>query len=156
MKLFVRNLTQEDARLVCAWRYDGEYSVYNYPNWEIIIEQNWGLGKALVRDKEYYALVNDKDELIGHFRLKEHEDYIYLGVGLAPELCGLGLGDTVMQLIKQESKTQYPDKPLALEVRSFNRRAIQCYRKTGFRLVDIYELLTPSGRDTFVRMEYEW
>lgn len=155
MKLYVRNLTEKEAKLICTWRYDGEYFVYNYPDWEIVVEQNWGITKAIIRDKEFFAVVNEEDELIGHFRLKEHEDYIYLGVGLAPKLCGLGFGDAVMQLIKQESRERYPDKPIALEVRSFNRRAIKCYTKAGFQWVDAYEMFTSSGKDVFVRMEYE-
>jgi ribosomal protein S18 acetylase RimI-like enzyme len=154
MKIHVRNLTEEDARQICTWRYDGEYSVYNYPEWEIIVEQNWGLAQDLIREKEFFAVVNEKNELIGHFRLKEQEDFIYLGVGLTPELCGLGNGSTVMELVKNVSKERYPDKLLALEVRAFNHRAMKCYQKAGFRWIDIYELIIPSGRDIFVRMEY--
>lgn len=155
MKLHVRNLSERDARQICTWRYDGDYSVYNYPEWEIIVEQNWGLAQELIREREYFAVMNDMDDLIGHFRLKEQEEFIYLGVGLIPELCGYGHGTAVMELIKKESKERYPDKQLSLEVRSFNHRAITCYQKAGFRCVDVYELITPSGRDIFVRMEYE-
>jgi RimJ/RimL family protein N-acetyltransferase len=155
MKIHVRGLTEEDARQICSWRYDGEYAVYNYPEWEIIVEQNWGIAQDLIREKEFFAVVNDKDDLIGHFRLKEQEEFIYLGVGLVPELCGYGYGAAVMELIKKESKKRYPDKQLSLEVRSFNHRAITCYQKAGFRWVDVYELIIPSGRDIFVRMEYE-
>lgn len=155
MKMYIRNLTEEDVRQICTWRYVGDYTVYNYPEWETIVEQNWGLAQELIRQKEFFAVVNEKDELIGHFRLKEQEEIIYLGVGLAPELCGHGYGAAVLELIIKESKERYPDKRLALEVRSFNHRAIKCYQKAGFRWADIYELNIPSGRDFFVRMEYE-
>ncbi len=155
MKLYVRNLTEEEARLICTWRYGGEYSVYNYPMWEIVVEKNWGMAQASVREREFFAILNEKDELIGYFRLKEKENFIELGVGLKPELCGLGYGEAAMEQIKQEAGERYPDKLLALEVRSFNQRAIKCYQKAGFRWVDTYELITPSGRDSFVRMEYE-
>lgn len=30
MKLFVDKLTKEYAKQVCAWKYEGEYSVYNF------------------------------------------------------------------------------------------------------------------------------
>ncbi len=109
----------------------------------------------MIREKEFFAVVNEKDELIGHFRLKAQEETIFLGVGLAPKLCGLGYGEAVMELIKYESKERYPDKLLALEVRSFNHRAMKCYQKAGFRRVDICEKKIPSGSDVFVRMDYE-
>jgi len=40
-----------------------------------------------------------------------------------------------MLLITYEiSKKLYPDKPLYLEVRTWNIRAVKCYQKAGFRI----------------------
>ena len=51
------------------------------------------------------------------------------------------------------SKKLYPDKPLYLEVRTWNIRAVKCYQKAGFRIDgQAYELTTGIGTGTFYRM----
>lgn len=54
------------------------------------------------------------------------------------------------------SKTAYPEKPLYLEVRSWNTRAITCYEKAGFRIDgQAYTLTAGIGTGTFFRMVKE-
>lgn len=51
------------------------------------------------------------------------------------------------------SKKLYPNKPLYLEVRTWNIRAVKCYQKAGFRIDgQAYELTTGIGTGTFYRM----
>lgn len=48
------------------------------------------------------------------------------------------------------SKKLYPNKPLYLEVRTWNIRAVKCYQKAGFRIDgQAYELTTGIGTGTF-------
>ena len=47
-----------------------------------------------------------------------------------------------------------PGRTIALEVRSFNTRAICCYQKAGFEVKDSYRKDTAIGEDEFVYMEY--
>ena len=45
------------------------------------------------------------------------------------------------------------NKPLYLEVRTWNIRAVKCYQKAGFRIDgQAYELTTGIGTGTFYRM----
>ena len=55
-----------------------------------------------------------------------------------------------MLLITYEiSKKLYPNKPLYLEVRTWNIRAVKCYQKAGFRIDgQAYELTTGIGTGT--------
>lgn len=71
---------------------------------------------------------------------------------LAPQYCGHGLGNAVMALILAEAERKAPGKRPELEVRAFNRRAIACYARCGFEIIDTYHKETPVGADTFVRM----
>ena len=48
----------------------------------------------------------------------------------------------------------YPDKKLSLEVRGFNKRAIKCYERAGFKVVKTYHKDTPIGPGEFIYMEY--
>ncbi|ABB14019.1 hypothetical protein [Carboxydothermus hydrogenoformans] len=53
------------------------------------------------------------------------------------------------------SKKRFPNQTVALEVRSFNRRAINCYKKVGFSIKREY-LKNISNEDVkFYHMELE-
>lgn len=141
-----------DARNVCAWQYEGEYAVYNISGWETVVSQHWGIADDATRRREFYALRDERDMLVGFFRLHEQEDSLLLSLGLTPECCGKGIGKTAMALIIAEARRKAPDKRLELEVRAFNKRAIACYQRCGFTAIETYFKETPVGSDTFIRM----
>lgn len=153
MKLELANFTESHAKQICGWRYSGEYSVYNYPDWDTVVVKNWGISIKQKRQNEFMAVINEQDELCGYIRLINQIDCALVGIGLKPALCGIGLGNTVMKLIKYECNKRYGNKKIVLEVRSFNERAIKCYKKAGFNIVDNYEKNTLIGKDKFLRME---
>ena len=59
-----------------------------------------------------------------------------------------------MELLKNECKKRYGSKNIALEVRSFNKRAIKCYERAGFEITNVYQKDTLIGSGEFVKMEY--
>jgi len=59
-----------------------------------------------------------------------------------------------MEILIEESRRRMPGQIIALEVRSFNTRAICCYQKAGFEVKDKYRKDTSIGEDEFVYMEY--
>lgn len=77
-------------------------------------------------------------------------------IGLKPTFCGKGYGKDIMKLLIKESKKRYPQYPVTLEVRSFNKRAIKCYLDVGFEIKDKYIKDTFDGKDEFYYMEYFW
>jgi len=152
ISLHAMPLTEEDAYAVCAWRYEGEYAVYNFPEWDNAVAQQWAITDADKRRLEFYSLRNDAEELIGFFRLQQQESCILISLGLAPEYCGKGLGKAAIALILDEARRRSPGMRSELEVRTFNARAIRCYEKCGFAAIDTYHKKTPVGSDTFIRM----
>ena len=44
-------LTEKYAKEISAWKYDDEYSVYNYPDWNKISAQKWAITIAEKRKK---------------------------------------------------------------------------------------------------------
>jgi len=59
-----------------------------------------------------------------------------------------------MKILIEEARIRMPGWIIALEVRSFNTRAVCCYQKAGFEVKDKYRKDTSIGEDEFVYMEY--
>ncbi|WP_425448830.1 GNAT family N-acetyltransferase [Dethiothermospora halolimnae] len=154
MSLYLSKLTEDMAKEICNWKYDGEYSVYNLPDWKYCVKNSFGITKSDNREKEFLAVMDKDNNLYGHVRLREVNGKVVIGLGLKPSLCGQGMGKTLMNLLVKECNKRYPDKKIRLQVRSFNERAIKCYKKVGFKVIDIKTQNTKMGKDEFVVMEY--
>ncbi len=107
------------------------------------------------RKNEFTAVIDESNNLCGYIRFIENKDFVLVGLGLKPSLCGQGLGNILTELLKNECKKRYGSKKIALEVRSFNKRAIKCYEKAGFEITDVYQKDTLIGSDEFIKMEYK-
>ena len=153
MDLRLEILTEDHAKQICCWKYEEIYSIYNYPDWDTLNQQRWGITIEEKRKNEFTAVIDESNNLCGYIRFIENKDFVLVGLGLKPSLCGQGLGDMLMELLKNECKNRYDNKKIALEVRSFNKRAIKCYKKSGFEITDVYQKDTLIGSDEFVKME---
>ncbi len=59
-----------------------------------------------------------------------------------------------MNLLIEECKRRFPNNTIGLEVRSFNKRAINCYRNVGFKIKEKYIKKTfDNSVDEFYYME---
>lgn len=156
MNLRLGNLTEDNAKEICDWQYNDKYSIYNYPKWTKILNERWGITLEEKRKNEFNTILDDYNNICGYVRLIDKNDYILIGLGLKPSLCGKGLGNITMELIKQHCKNNYAGKKIMLEVRSFNKRAIRCYKKAGFNAIAIYKKDTPIGCGEFIKMEFTY
>lgn len=152
MNLKLESLTENYAKQICNWKYDNEYSIYNFPEWDIIVKQNWAIAIEIKRQSQFLAVINELGDLCGYIRFIDNNECVLIGLGLKPFLCGQGLGDSIMALLKNECKRRYDNKKIVLEVRSFNQRAIRCYEKAGFKITDTYSKDTLIGADEFIKM----
>lgn len=147
-------LTEEDAKILCTWRYEDPYSVYNFSDWETVRQNHWDLAVKEKREAEFLA-VKQGNRLAAYGRIYPSQGKVFIGLGLEPSLCGKGYGKQVVRVMMEESKRRHPGKVIALEVRSFNQRALKCYVNVGFQVKDRYVKDTLLGSDTFYYMEYE-
>lgn len=154
MELKLVEFSELYAKEVFDWKYDDEYSVYNYPEWNKALNEKWAITIEDKRKKEFFAVVDDYYNLCGYMRLQNKSEYILIGIGLKPSLCGQGLGSNLMELLIQKCRKLYPNKKIVLEVRSFNERAIKCYKRVGFKIKKTYKKDTPIGYGQFIRMEF--
>ena len=144
-------MTEQEKELASSWQYEGEYAIYNEPSYQEQKEKGIGFGNP-ARDKNFYAYC-DGQELVGFTNILEEQQAVFIGSGVRPDLCGQGYGQQMMKLAQTISQTLYPGKPLYLEVRSWNRRAIRCYEKAGFVAEgEPFIQRTPIGEGEFIRM----
>jgi len=155
MNLKLEILTENHVRQICCWKYEGVYSVYNFLDWDTLVKLREGITIEEKRKNEFTAVTDENNNLCGYIRFVENKEFVLVGLGLKPLLCGQGLGNILMELLKNECKKRYNNKKIALEVRSFNKRAIKCYEKSGFETTGIYQRDTLIGSDKFIKMEYK-
>ena len=104
------------------------------------------------REKNYYGFW-DESILVGFVNILEEKEEVFIGIGVNPDLCNKHYGQRMLLITYEISKKLYPNKPLYLEVRTWNIRAVKCYQKAGFRIDgQAYELTTGIGTGTFYRM----
>ncbi|ACD54078.1 GCN5 family acetyltransferase [Clostridium botulinum] len=155
MNLKLSSLNEEYAKQLSNWKYNDIYSVYNYPSWDNMIEQKWAITDEKKRAKQFIAVVDNSNNLCGYGRFLKEDNFILLGLGLKPCLCGKNSGDLLVKLLVDECNKRYDHKDIILEVRSFNIRAIKCYLKNGFEKIDFYKKNTLLGKEYFWKMKYK-
>lgn len=137
--------------MICGWNYPGEYAIYNLPPYEEMKKKGFAFGNP-DRDQNFYSFEED-GELIGFVNILEEENEVFLGIGVHPAYCGRGYGQKIVSAATQISKEKYPGKPLYLEVRTWNERAVRCYKKAGFQIDgEPMDQETSIGAGSFYRM----
>ena len=125
--LCCHQMTESEKQEVCSWKYEGEYAVYNLPDYKTMQEKQMGFCNPK-RDKNFFSYY-DGEVLVGFTNLLEEESGVFVGIGVSP------------------------GKPLYLEVRCWNRRAVACYERAGFAIEgQPFRQTTSMGKGSFYRM----
>jgi ribosomal-protein-alanine N-acetyltransferase len=136
------------STIVDTWKYEKEYSIYDYSNEadHMFDEENWGKG--------LFAVLNQEGDLIGELTIEfydvqgQYTEYcnfddeallnereLWIGFGLRPDLVGQGLGvEFVLDCVKYAiQKYHYRGEYIRLGVALFNQRAVKTYERAGFQ-----------------------
>ncbi len=155
MSLTYRTIEENDKKEICSWKYKGDYSIYNLPSYDEQKNINRGFCNADY-EKNYYVFF-DGNKLVSFVNLHEEDNEVFLGIGVNPICLNMGYGKRTIELACQISKKRYGSKPLYLGVRTWNKRAINCYKAVGFEIDgDQFELTTLIGKGVFYRMVRRW
>ncbi|MPN55467.1 hypothetical protein SDC9_203149 [bioreactor metagenome] len=155
MEFLIGELMEERAKQLCAWRYPGEYAVYDFLPWDIAVQQKWSITDPIVRESDFRSVSDEKGNFIGFFRMSGSESgRVEIGLGLKPELCGLGLGKDFVKAVTRYALARHPDCLPYMEVRTFNLRAVKCYKSCGYTVVLRHNKIFPWGGGEFFLMEY--
>lgn len=117
------------------WKYKGKYAFYNIMEAENELEEflNKDLHKSI-----FYAVLDEKDVLIGFFSYAFENDIMWIGLGLKPKLTGKGFGKSFMKKALEFGidEFDYRESKILLTVAEFNKRAIHLYESLGFTFVE--------------------
>ena len=151
---YLTELSEDHAKEICNWSYEGEYSIYNFSDWDTVVKSGWDLSIEKKRKLEFIAILLN-NVLVSYGRIFLVGKKVFIGIGVKPSYCGKGHGKNIMKLLIEECKRRFPNNTITLEVRSFNKRAINCYKDTGFEIKEKYMKKTFNNSEgEFYYMEY--
>lgn len=161
MYFIFKPMKKADVLAIVQWRYEGEYAVYNLDS-----DPEDDASEMLDRRSPYYAVWNERNELIGFFcygsaaqvgpidepSLYSEDKTITIGLGLRPDLTGQGNGLALVEAGLEFARQAYAPAYFRLFVMAFNQRALKVYERAGFRKVGVYFQQRSSGPREFVEM----
>jgi ribosomal-protein-alanine N-acetyltransferase len=161
MQFTFRLVDEADARAIQAWRYEGEYAVYNME-----ADHAEGLAELLDRRSPHYAARDERGELVGFFAfgtsaaitgspepgIYGEDGSVLVGLGLRPDLTGKGVGLAFVNAGLAFGKAQFAPNAFRLFVMTFNQRAIRVYERAGFEHVGVVMQHSPQGDRPFLEM----
>jgi len=153
MELTPQKISEEHAKEISSWEYPEEYSIYNLPSWDNMIKENYSLCDSIKRER-FIGYINKKKELVGFVNLLDEGESVFFGIGVKPSYCNKGVGKAIINMALIESEKRFPNKPILLEVRTWNKRAISCYKSQGFEIIETKNQKTKIGFGEFYVMKY--
>ena len=133
MYIFIPMNFKHAEEIAYNWKYEDPYSFYNMTEDEEDLQEF--LNQESWKDS-FYAVINEQKELVGFFQYNVDNSELVIGLGLKPELTGLGLGEKFVKSGLTYGISKFKDKAesITLSVASFNERAIKIYQKLGFEI----------------------
>ena len=128
----VHTMTETEKQAACRWRYPTQYDLYNLPAYEKLSADCTGFCNP--EKYENYRAFYDADTFIGYTNLYKKENFVFIGIGVSPDMCSKGYGQLILEKSSEIAGRIYAGLPMMLEVRTWNTRAIACYSKSGYEI----------------------
>lgn len=127
-------MTEEKAIEILGWKYEPPYDFYNNEFSDESVKELINEPYRFVSDEDnrllgFYCTGTASQVPIGNQYGAYDQEFIDIGLGLRPDLTGIGLGYSFIKFILNEIEC---DKPVRLTVATFNKRAIRLYENVGF------------------------
>jgi len=153
MKLTFRPMSEAAALEITAWRYGGEYSLYDDGD---PADVSGYLDPAYA----YTAIFDEVGALVGYYCLGEDAqvpggnyaaEAMDVGMGLRPDLTGRGMGAAILAAVLVEVAAAHQPPAFRATVAAFNQRAQHLCQRVGFRLSGSFTS-TAGNRIQFVQL----
>jgi RimJ/RimL family protein N-acetyltransferase len=142
-RLKIAPITIEDAYAMRQWGTHENPLLFDYNLPPLSDEEikEWYYYKTIGSNKRYYSVYNEENNFVGYMGIKHIRKMLReatLGIVFDPNYLNRGYGTegiiTYLNYFFNEMKM----KTMYLEVAKFNKRAIRCYEKSGFKVIDVY------------------
>ena len=140
---------QADAVAIAGWHYDPPYSFYD---WSADNDDQALLLGEHSREGRFFSAFDEDNELVGFFEFQVKDDDVVVGLGLRPDLTGLGLGGEFVEAGIAFAEEWFQPARFHLSVASFNERAIRVYERAGFEATRAFLQQTNGASWPFVEM----
>jgi [ribosomal protein S18]-alanine N-acetyltransferase len=138
-------LQKNHARQILGWRYPSPYDFYNPPENRPPEEY---VAEFVNPEYQFHAILDGNNEFVGFCSFgmdgqvpggNYTEEALDIGVGMKPELTGMGLGRQFFDAVLQFAMARFNPAWTRLTVAKFNKRALNLYKNFGFTLVDEFD-----------------
>ena len=145
-----RQMDDADANRVAGWRYEPPYDFHD-PDADP--EDLAELLDAESRRGVYFSALDEGGDLVGFFQFGKRDETVDVGLGLRPDLTGVGVGAGFCRAGLEFAQRRFAPRRFTLAVATFNARAVSVYERVGFRRVEVFVQETNGGEHEFLFME---
>lgn len=142
-RLTISSIKLEDVYYMTNWGKHENLLLFDY-NFPLLSDseiKQWYYLKTIGIRKKYYGILNENNILIGYMGIKNIRRFkreATLGIVFDPNYVNQGYGTESINLYLNYYFNKMKMKRMYLDVAQFNKRAIQCYEKNGFKKFDVY------------------
>lgn len=142
-RITIRPIRLEDAYAMKGWGFHRNTLLADYNIPELTNEElkQWFKYKSKGFSQKYYSVENEVNILIGYFGIKNVRRILReatLGIAIDPNYVNMGYGSEIIRSYLNYFFNEMKMKTMYLEVAKFNTRAIKCYEKVGFFIINEY------------------
>lgn len=144
-KTKVRKLKRRDIDKMVLWgkHQDPIFLHYNFPEFSNHERDLWYKIKARDFRKRCFAVENMKGCIVGYISLRDIKFFkreSEMGIVFDPDKLNQGYGTDALNNFLNLYFNKYKMKRLKLKVAKFNKRALRCYEKCGFKILkEVYD-----------------
>ena len=133
-----------NARAIFGWRYDPPYDIYNLPTDDVE-----SVVQYMMDPQNAYSSITDEHGELAAYCCFGREgqvpggdysrDALDIGMGVRPELTGLGHGQEFVKGVLDFAVTTFAPCAYRVTVAEFNKRALRVWEKAEFQRVDRFQ-----------------
>lgn len=125
-----------------GWVYEPPYDFYD------------GRHEQVQNPERHFSAVDESGALVGFYYYEFDDGVLTYGLGLRPDLTGLGHGLEFFKAGLEFGRERFRPKRIVLAVAAFNERAIKVYERAGFERTGAHVRTLPGFGDVdFIDME---
>jgi RimJ/RimL family protein N-acetyltransferase len=143
-------ITEAYARAIVAWRYPGQYAIYNVDESDAETDVQILLDPQLA----YFAVLDPGGDLVGFCCFGPdaqvpggnyaNQEALDVGLGLRPDLAGQGRGLGFLEALMAFAQTRFGATRFRATIAGFNQRSRRVFEKAGY--VETQRFVSASAR----------